>query len=553
MRKGFTLIELLAVIVILAIIAVIAVPIVLGIIDNAKESSVLRSADFYVGALQNEIALENTKSGGTLNPKKCTISGDTAECSGVTLKVKVDGEAPVSGIVTFDEGRISRVSLNFLNGSVMTGANGTLVFKKETLEEITEKKYEEYQEKVKAGEDVQGKTAFEWIKEELTNEGLYSDDIVVYEDGRVIVGVSKIAGRLFEAGVPIGATVAGYDISGNVKSYTTDGKEFTTPETDTEVIDKPNPQTVNVSTDVSWSYMGIGADGEALIVFDLNNTSVIDKDARGVYSAMALGGLGGWFNGVNTLNNVCDVLYSTSKGKARSINYEDVLHGIDWVGPISEYTNDAGTKVYLDDIKTIGELMAMGNDLKGEKKRKNGTPEYPLNYTKKSEADNSTNFDSYKVDFLNPIIRNDSNGDGIADDGLKTNGTLDGRYVNAPQAVVDVVLGTLDINYWLADTSTGVSFSDSSDGKYEKAQYYIRRANCKNISGYSMLTSNRTTRLISGSTDVLRAELKYGGAEEDKVTGKVEENGKVVLRPVVELFDTVEFTYDKNNNTLNLN
>ena len=38
-KKGFTLIELLAVIVILAIIALIAVPIVLGIIDNTKESS----------------------------------------------------------------------------------------------------------------------------------------------------------------------------------------------------------------------------------------------------------------------------------------------------------------------------------------------------------------------------------------------------------------------------------------------------------------------------------------------------------------------------------
>lgn len=552
MRKGFTLIELLAVIVILAIIAVIATPIVLDIINDSKESSVLRSADFYVGALQNEIALENTKSGGNLNPKRCTISGETAQCSGVALKVKVDGEVPVDGVITFDNGSVNRVNLNYKSGSVMSGSEGSLVFKKETLEELATKKLEEYKA---AGEDVQGKTALEWIKEELKNEGLYSDDIVVYEDGRAIVGVSKIAARLFEAGVPIGAKVIGYDIGGNpIKSYTTDGQEFTTPETDTEVLDKPNPQTINVATDVSWSYMGIGADGEALIVFDLNNTSVIDKDARGVYSAMALGGLGGWFNGVNILNEVCDVLYSTSKGKARSINYEDVLHGIDWVGPMSEYTNDAGTKVYLDDIKTIGELMAMGNDLIGEKKRKNGTPEYPLNYAKKSEADNSTNFDSYKVDFLNPTIRDDSNGDGIADDGLKTNGTLDGRYVNAPQAVVDVVLGTLDINYWLADTSTGVSFSDSSDGKYEKAQYYIRRANCKNISGYSMLTSNRTTRLISGSTDVLRAELKYGGGtEKDEVTGKAEVTGKVVLRPVVELFDTVEFTYDKNNNTLNLN
>ena len=38
-QKGFTLIELLAIIVILAIIAVITVPIILGIIDNAKNKA----------------------------------------------------------------------------------------------------------------------------------------------------------------------------------------------------------------------------------------------------------------------------------------------------------------------------------------------------------------------------------------------------------------------------------------------------------------------------------------------------------------------------------
>ena len=43
-KKGFTLIELLAVIVILAIIALIATPIVLNIINDAKEESELRSA-----------------------------------------------------------------------------------------------------------------------------------------------------------------------------------------------------------------------------------------------------------------------------------------------------------------------------------------------------------------------------------------------------------------------------------------------------------------------------------------------------------------------------
>ena len=56
MKKGFTLIELLAVIVILAIIALIAVPVVLNIINDAKESSGLRSSEFYLDAVEYTVA-----------------------------------------------------------------------------------------------------------------------------------------------------------------------------------------------------------------------------------------------------------------------------------------------------------------------------------------------------------------------------------------------------------------------------------------------------------------------------------------------------------------
>ena len=56
MRNGFTLIELLAVIVILAIIALIATPIVLNIINDTKESAQLRSAEFYLDAVETAVA-----------------------------------------------------------------------------------------------------------------------------------------------------------------------------------------------------------------------------------------------------------------------------------------------------------------------------------------------------------------------------------------------------------------------------------------------------------------------------------------------------------------
>ena len=55
-NKGFTLIELLAVIVILAIIALIAVPIVINIINDARESGYKRSIDNYGKAVEQAIA-----------------------------------------------------------------------------------------------------------------------------------------------------------------------------------------------------------------------------------------------------------------------------------------------------------------------------------------------------------------------------------------------------------------------------------------------------------------------------------------------------------------
>jgi len=67
MKRGFTLIELLAVIVILAIIALIAVPIVLSIIDDTKESSILRSGEFFVDGLEKSIMKESMSTGNSLD------------------------------------------------------------------------------------------------------------------------------------------------------------------------------------------------------------------------------------------------------------------------------------------------------------------------------------------------------------------------------------------------------------------------------------------------------------------------------------------------------
>ena len=84
MRKnGFTLIELLAVIVILAIIALIAVPIILGIINTAREESNKRSIELYGRAITNAILtyeLVEQKNPKTFSDLTVEYKGDV-ECA----------------------------------------------------------------------------------------------------------------------------------------------------------------------------------------------------------------------------------------------------------------------------------------------------------------------------------------------------------------------------------------------------------------------------------------------------------------------------------------
>lgn len=63
-NKGFTLIELLAVIVILAIIALIATPIILGIINDARDSAKTRSAELVATGVEYAITTYMYKNNG---------------------------------------------------------------------------------------------------------------------------------------------------------------------------------------------------------------------------------------------------------------------------------------------------------------------------------------------------------------------------------------------------------------------------------------------------------------------------------------------------------
>ena len=106
-NKAFTLIELLAVIVILAIIALIATPTVLNIIKDSKENTIKISAENYLSALDNSIALNKEKIKNNtydiIDKGNICLEYDSTSCIN-ELKLKVEGTIPESGTITIEKG-----------------------------------------------------------------------------------------------------------------------------------------------------------------------------------------------------------------------------------------------------------------------------------------------------------------------------------------------------------------------------------------------------------------------------------------------------------------
>jgi len=134
MKKGFTLIELLAVIVILAIIAVIAVPIVLNIINDSKESAVIRSAEFYLDGLEKSVATSIIKNieilDGTYNileTGNICLKYENNACKEM-LEINIDGEVPSSGTITIEKGQVTTVTLVLNDKVIKKNDKNELVF-----------------------------------------------------------------------------------------------------------------------------------------------------------------------------------------------------------------------------------------------------------------------------------------------------------------------------------------------------------------------------------------------------------------------------------------
>ena len=121
-NNGFTLIELLAVIVILAIIALIATPIILGIINDAREKANERSVELYASAVRNGIAAYQLVEGKEIKPD--TYTKDT-----LPFKVDYDGNVECQSIIISDDSKVS------LDGCKVNGGEKTYSYgiEEETL------------------------------------------------------------------------------------------------------------------------------------------------------------------------------------------------------------------------------------------------------------------------------------------------------------------------------------------------------------------------------------------------------------------------------------
>ena len=159
-KRGFTLIELLAVIVILAIIAVIAVPIVLNIIDESNNNATLRSADFYLDAVElsiaNSILKDKNISDGTYNileSGNICLSYDADNKCIEELIVEVKGEVlSVGSTIIITSGKISAIELKYGEKTIIKNEKGELIYQTiPTPKSFAEDDWETIAKNVKAG------------------------------------------------------------------------------------------------------------------------------------------------------------------------------------------------------------------------------------------------------------------------------------------------------------------------------------------------------------------------------------------------------------------
>lgn len=105
MKKGFTLIELLAVIIILAIVALVATPIILNVVDDARQSAAKSEASMIVSGVNNYCATAAMKNQLDGTEDIC------ADADGVTKE-------EVATMVNLGNATVTSITYNTTSGAV---------------------------------------------------------------------------------------------------------------------------------------------------------------------------------------------------------------------------------------------------------------------------------------------------------------------------------------------------------------------------------------------------------------------------------------------------
>lgn len=121
MKKGFTLIELLAVIIILAIVALIATPIILNVVDDARQSAARSEASMIVSGVNNYCATAAMKN--QLDSTAENICADGVDKNEVSTMVNL-GNAEVTSI-TYNPTSGAVTALTITSNTYTVTYNGT--------------------------------------------------------------------------------------------------------------------------------------------------------------------------------------------------------------------------------------------------------------------------------------------------------------------------------------------------------------------------------------------------------------------------------------------
>jgi len=196
-KKGFTLIELLAVIIILAIVALIAVPVILDVVEDAKESTGYSEAEIILSGINNYCAAAQMKA-QLNNDESLNICADGVTTDEVSKMVNL-GDAKVTRVVYTN--KVIELVIEINGYTYILQSNGTFSYYEGTTEEVllaVDSSYVNY-------------------------GGNYLDslnDVINTDDGYLVVGNSnsKTINNLTNKGTDINydGIIVKYDSKGNI-------------------------------------------------------------------------------------------------------------------------------------------------------------------------------------------------------------------------------------------------------------------------------------------------------------------------------------------------